>query len=114
MEWSLAALWLWSGLQPPLLAWDASLGLLARVGLAEPLRAPAFIAACALDVAFGVLSIARPGRRLWLAQAATVAFYSAVLALFLTENWFNPFAPLVKNLPIFAALLWLAEGKSNE
>lgn len=48
-----------------------------------------------------------PCRALWLAQATAVAGYSLALALWLPENWLHPFAPLVKNLPILAMLLWL-------
>lgn len=106
-ELAMAVLWLWSGLQPPLTAWDASLVLLARVGVPGILQTPALLASCALDVLLGLLCILAPGRRLWLAQLVLVGFYSVIVAFMLSENWLHPFAPLLKNLPIAAALWWL-------
>ena len=60
---SLAFLWLWSGLQPALTAPDASLQLLADIGIATPWRRPLFYAASAWDVLLGIL-ILTPLRRL--------------------------------------------------
>ena len=67
------------------------------------------LAASLLDVLFGLLCFSRARRRpvLWLAQAATVAGYSAIIALALPQMWLHPFAPLVKNLPIFALMVFL-------
>jgi len=60
---ALAFLWLWSGLQPILTAPDASLQLLADIGIATPWRRPLFYAASAWDVLLGIL-ILTPLRRL--------------------------------------------------
>jgi len=71
---SLAFLWLWSGLQPVLTAPDASLQLLADIGIAVPWRRPIFYAASAWDVLLGIL-ILTPLRRLpalWLLLALLV------------------------------------------
>ncbi len=43
-------------------------------------------------------------RFLWLAQFAVVLGYSVIVACRLPEMWLHPFAPLVKNVPILAAL----------
>ena len=60
IEYALAALWLWSGLQPPLSGWDASIALLQRLPLPAAWAAPLFLAACGLDIAFGLLTLWRP------------------------------------------------------
>ncbi len=104
---SVGMLWLWSGLQPILTARQASLDLLARVGVAEAWQMPLLAAASLLDVCFGIgcCSALRHARWFWLAQLATVAAYSAVIAFRLPEFWLHPFAPLLKNLPVMA-LMW--------
>ena len=113
VELSLAWLWLWSGLQPPLTAWDASIAMLRATGLPERWLAPLFLAACALDVLFAALILWRPGPALWRLQALAVAFYSVVVAAALPENLLHPFAPLMKNLPILALLLWLGTNRKS-
>lgn len=113
---SLGLLWLWSGLQPVLAAPQESLELLAAVGFQTALRYPVLLAASLLDLAFGLLCFTR-ARRLplfWAAQAATVAGYSAIIALALPQMWLHPFAPLVKNLPIFALMVFLWRAARQE
>ncbi|OQS09135.1 epimerase [Chromobacterium violaceum] len=111
VEWSLAALWLWSGLQPPLTAWEASISMLARLGLPQVAQAPLFLLSCAVDVLFAAWIAWRPSATAWRMQALTVSFYSVAVAVALPENWLHPFAPLMKNLPILAMLLWLGADR---
>lgn len=109
---SLGLLWLWSGLQPVLTAPQQSLELLAAVGFQTALRYPVLLAASLLDLVFGLLCFTS-ARRLplfWAAQAATVAAYSLIIAFALPAMWLHPFAPLVKNLPIAALMLFLAHA----
>ncbi len=113
---SLGLLWLWSGLQPALTSPQESLELLAAVGFQTALRYPVLLAASLLDLAFGLLCFTR-ARRLplfWAAQAATVAAYSLIIAFALPAMWLHPFAPLVKNLPIAALMLFLAHAARQE
>jgi hypothetical protein len=63
--------------------------------------------ASALDFAFGLATIFRPGRRLWLAQGLLIVVYSAIVAIAIPEALFDPFGAIVKNLPILAVLLVL-------
>jgi uncharacterized protein YbjT (DUF2867 family) len=61
-----------------------------------------------LDVAFGVMTLVLRRRRvLWLAQAAVIVLYTAIITLTMPELWAHPFAPVVKNLPMLAAILVL-------
>jgi uncharacterized protein YbjT (DUF2867 family) len=109
---SLAAVWLITaavsfGLYPV----QHSLELLALAGVPAMLQVPALYGAAALDLAFGVATVLplRPRRRrwLWLAQAALILGYSAVITLRLPEFWLHPYGPMSKNLPILALLLLL-------
>lgn len=106
LRFSLGFLWLWSGVQPALTAADVSLNLLGRTGIAAEWQAAAFYTSSALDVFFGILCFTkfRNYRLLWLAQFVVVLGYSVIVACRLPEMWLHPFAPLVKNVPILAAL----------
>ena len=106
LRFSLGFLWLWSGVQPALTAADVSLDLLGRTGIAAEWQAAAFYTSSVLDVFFGILCFTkfRNYRFLWLAQFVVVLGYSVIVACRLPEMWLHPFAPLVKNVPILAAL----------
>jgi hypothetical protein len=49
------------------------------------------------------------GKWLWRTQIALVLGYTALISLFLPELWLHPFGPVLKNLPILAALALLHE-----
>jgi hypothetical protein len=84
-----------------------SLAMLAAAGSPEGFAPVLLWGAIGLDTLFGVLTIVRPSRLLWLAQLTLVACYSAIIGLFLPEMWAHPFGPLVKNVPILAILVVL-------
>jgi uncharacterized protein YbjT (DUF2867 family) len=105
---SLALVWIGSGVVSlGLYPVDASLAMLARVGLASSLI---LYGAALLDIAIGVAIFAVRRRKwLWRLQLALIAGYSAIIALWLPELWLHPFGPLLKNLPMLAAILALHE-----
>ncbi|SFF67086.1 Uncharacterized conserved protein YbjT, contains NAD(P)-binding and DUF2867 domains [Duganella sp. CF458] len=114
LRWTLAIVWLATAVVSAFIHPPAdSLAMLARVGLDGLPATLALYGAAALDAAFGIASIVRPRRALWLAQGALVLGYSAAIALCLPEYLWHPFGPLLKNLPILAILFILfAEEKS--
>lgn len=105
---SVAIVWIGSGVVSlGLYPVEHSLALLARVGLSHTLI---LYAAAALDIAIGVAIFALKRRKwLWRLQIALIAGYSAVVAVWLPELWLHPFGPLLKNLPMLAAILVLHE-----
>uniref|UniRef100_UPI002619BF54 SDR family oxidoreductase n=1 Tax=uncultured Aquabacterium sp. TaxID=158753 RepID=UPI002619BF54 len=105
---SLALLWFASGLVSlGLYPVADSFAMLAQVGIPATLRPVALYGAAGLDIALGVLTLWRSGRRVWLAQIGLILAYTAVITLFLPAQWLHPFAPIVKNGPILAMLLTL-------
>ena len=87
---------------------EDSLALLARSGVPASLRPLALYGAALLDLAMGAATLALPRRRwLWLAQIALVVGYTAIITWRLPEQWLHPYGPVVKNLPILAALVLL-------
>lgn len=95
-----------------------SYALLGRVGVPASLQPTMLYGAATLDLLFGVLTLLplRPGRRrgLWLAQAALILGYTAIITLRLPEFWLHPYGPLTKNLPMLALLLLLYSLEPRE
>jgi hypothetical protein len=77
----------------------------------EALRPAALGGAALLNLLLGLLTLwplrHRAQKALWGAQALLVLFYTAVITWRLPEFWLHPYGPIVKNLPILAALLLL-------
>lgn len=108
LRFALAITWIWSAIVSAWLHPQAqSLALLARVGLHGTAALTTLYAASALDLAFGLATIFRPGKRLWFAQIALIVGYTAIIALALPELLTDPFGSILKNLPILALLLVL-------
>lgn len=87
-----------------------SYALLARVG-ASPILAPFMLyGAAALDLLFGAGVFALRRRQwLWRAQIGLIVLYSVIIAFKLPEFWLHPFGPLLKNLPLLAAIVTVHE-----
>jgi uncharacterized protein YbjT (DUF2867 family) len=86
---------------------SASLALLARVGLGGALAWLALYGAAALDVLFGVATLALHGRwrrRAYLAQIVVIVGYMAIITVALPEFWLHPFGPILKNLPMLVLI----------
>ncbi|PNK60743.1 DoxX-like family protein [Psychrobacter sp. FDAARGOS_221] len=106
---SLSLLWLYSGLVPVFFAKQQSLQMLAELGISDTYQSLVFYLAALLDVVFGLLILTKYRQQplLWLAQLVVVTTYSLIVAVGLPENLLHPFAPLIKNIPIIAILLFL-------
>jgi hypothetical protein len=105
---SIAAVWLVAGIvSMGVYPVEESYALLARVGITGSFAPIALYGAAALDIAFGLGTLfLRHRRLLWIAQAALIILYTFTITFFLPEFWLHPFGPLIKNLPILAAI-WL-------
>ena len=91
-----------------------SYALLARVGITGMLAPLMLYGAAFLDLAFGVATLLLKRRRLlWWAQIAVIVFYTAVISWRLPEFWLHPYGPLLKNLPMLAAIWLLLEMEEH-
>jgi hypothetical protein len=71
-----------------------------------PAWAPlALYGAALLDLALGLGILLLQRRRwLWIAQIVLMLGYTAIITWRLPEYWLHPFGPILKNLPLLAAL----------
>jgi uncharacterized protein YbjT (DUF2867 family) len=115
LRWSIALVWIWTGIVSlGLYPRAASLDLLARTGLTGALADVALYSAAALDLAFGAATLLMQRRRwLWLAQFALILAYTIIITFKLPEYWLHPYGPILKNLPLLAciALLYRCEAR---
>ena len=96
---------------------EDSYRLLERSGIPAMLAPLMLYGASALDLAFGIGTLALPPRwrrPLWLAQIALIGFYTVVIALRLPEFLWHPYGPLSKNLPMLAAIWLLYELEKGQ
>ena len=85
-----------------------SYGLLARAGVSGKAAPVALIGAAALDIVLGLASLVARRRLLWWTQIVLIVTYTAIISWRLPEYWAHPYGPVLKNVPILAALLLLA------
>ena len=68
-----------------------------------------------LDLALGIATLVMRRRRaLWIAQMALMAGYTLLITVFLPEFWLHPYGPLLKNLPMLAAIAVLLCWRTAE
>lgn len=104
---TLATVWLTTGaLSLGVFPVQESLSLLERVGLHGGLARAVLYLTALMDIGFGALTLFKPSKKLWLAQAMTILGYTLIISHWLPEFWLHPFGPILKNLPILL-LLWL-------
>jgi uncharacterized protein YbjT (DUF2867 family) len=109
LRWSVAAMWIVTGIVSLAVYPVAdSYALLARAGIRGTLAPVALAGAAVLDIVLGVASLAVRRRFVWWAQIALIVVYTGVITWRLPEYWAHPYGPVLKNVPIVAALLLLA------
>jgi uncharacterized protein YbjT (DUF2867 family) len=89
---------------------QSSYALLARVGLEGWLASAALYGAAVLDLALGLAVFVRRHRLwTWRLQMAVILAYTLIISVALPEYWLHPFGPVLKNLPLLAAIAVLHE-----
>lgn len=108
---SIAVVWIVTGIVSfGLYPVEDSHALLARVGITGWLAPLMLYGAAMMDFVFGIATLLFKRRRLlWLAQIAVILFYTAIISWRLPEFWLHPYGPLLKNLPMLAAIWLLLE-----
>lgn len=103
LKFALALMWLASGLVGLFSGLPLAREVLATVGLPQNLGLPVVVLTCLLDIVISALILT--GRRATAAQLIVIAGYTLALTLAKPDLWLDPLGPLLKNLPIVAAVL---------
>lgn len=83
-----------------------SLSLLGRSGVPSTMQPLLLYGAAGLDVAIGIGIFLLRRKWIWAVQIALIVFYTIVIAWKLPEFLLHPYGPVLKNLPMLAAI-WL-------
>jgi len=103
LKFALAAMWLLSGLIGFFTGLPLAQEILATLGLPPGLAMPVVVLTCLIDLAICFLVLS--GRKATIAQLAVIAGYTLLLTLAMPSLWLDPLGPLLKNIPIMAAVL---------
>lgn len=107
--WSLAFVWVWTGVVTLFLYPIAdSLALLGRVGV--PAGAGLWLArgVAVVEIGMGLVMVSgRWLRPLAIIQVGLMITFTLLITLFLPEFWLHPFGPISKNIPLIGATLVL-------
>lgn len=107
LKWSIAFIWLFTAISclffyPRAASYD----LLAQVGVSTFWQPFLFYSAVLLDAGIGLSVLCMKHiKKIGLLQILIILGYSALLTWKLPNLWFEPFAPLAKNIPLLAAIL---------
>lgn len=112
---SIALVWIVTGaVSLGLYPVEDSYALLARVGIDGRLAPLLLYGAALMDFAIGIaILVVRRRRWLWCLQLVVILFYTAVITWTMPEFWLHPYGPLLKNLPMLAAILMLMEMEKD-
>lgn len=109
LRWSIAVLWLVSGLVSiGIFPLSQSYAMLAAVGIPPQWQPAMLFGAAGFDIALGIAVLLYGGRAVvWWLQILLVLFYTVVITLWLPAFWLHPFGPITKNIPLLASFYML-------
>lgn len=106
LKFSIAFIWLFTAICCLFIYPRASsYELLAQIGVSTFWQPILFYGASILDAALGVAILCSKSAKVGLLQIILIIGYSVILTLKLPSLWFEPFAPLAKNIPLLVAIL---------
>ncbi|MES9953114.1 MAG: SDR family oxidoreductase [Candidatus Thiodiazotropha sp. 6PLUC2] len=104
---SIAFVWLFTGyLSAFVFPIESSYALLSQVGI-EHRYAPLFLySAAGIDIALGIATAFTYRIRLTaVLQIALIVLYTLIISIYVPDQWFHPFGPISKNLPLIVSIL---------
>lgn len=111
---SIALVWIATGIVSAFVyPAEDSYSLLERVGVPDSLMPLMLYGAALLDVMLGVAILFVRRKWIWSVQLIVIVFYSVVIGWRLPEFLWHPYGPILKNLPMLAAIWLLRENEER-
>lgn len=104
---SIAFIWLFTGyLSAFVFPLESSYALLSQVGIEIRYASLFLYAAAALDMVLGItVVLAYRIRLMGYLQIGLIVLYTAIISLYLPDQWIHPFGPISKNIPLIISIL---------
>ncbi len=113
--YSLAFLWVFTGLTSIYLSPEIGYEILASANITGSMADLSVYAGGALDIVLGLWLITSVKTKLCcIVQVATIALYTLMLTVIDASFWLHPFGPITKNIPIIVLILFVYSRVSNK
>jgi len=114
-KYSLAFLWISTGIISTFISPEIGFALLAEAGINDYLASFFVYGGSLVDFLLGVWLISGRGIRIccWL-QIIVIIFYSILLTIIDPSFWIHPFGPLTKNIPILILIGVLYQNQNKD
>lgn len=107
-RYSLAFLWIFTGLTSTFFDYQTGYELLINFGFNEPITRALIYSGAILDIGLGLWMLSNKKVMLcYVIQIVVIASYTILLTIIEPSYWLHPFGPVSKNLPIIMLILIL-------
>jgi hypothetical protein len=117
-RYSLALLWIFTGLTSIYFDYETGYQLLINFGFNEPITRTLIYSGAILDIGLGFWILSNKQMKLcYVIQIVVITSYTILLTIIEPSYWLHPFGPVSKNLPIIMLILilhYMTGDSSNE
>ena len=107
-RYSLALLWIYTGLTSIFFDYQTGYELLINFGFNEPITRALIYSGAILDIGLGLWILSnKKMKQCYVIQIMVIVSYTILLTIIESSYWLHPFGPVSKNLPIIMLILIL-------
>lgn len=107
-RYSLALLWIFTGLTSIFFDYETGYELLFNFGLTDSITRALIFSGAILDIGLGFWILSNKQLKLcYVAQIVVITSYTILLTIIEPSYWLHPFGPVSKNIPIIMLILIL-------
>jgi len=112
--YSLAFLWVFTGLTSIYFSPDIGYEILASANITDSMADFSVYAGGALDIVLGLWLLTSVKTKLCcIVQVATISLYTLILTVIDASFWLHPFGPITKNIPIIVLIIFVYSSSSK-
>lgn len=117
-RYSLALLWIFTGLTSIYFDYETGYELLINFGFSDSITRALICSGAILDIGLGFWTLSNKQMKLcYVIQIVVITSYTILLTIIEPSYWLHPFGPVSKNLPIIMLILilhYMTGDSSNE